>query len=371
MNLEESQKWMSMVLELAKRGLGRVEPNPMVGAVLVKNGIVVGLGWHQEYGGPHAEIFALKQAGAESKGSTLYVSLEPCCHFGKTPPCSDSIIQSGIAKVVVAMCDPNPLVSGKGIAHLQSHGIIVELGIEKEKAETLNAAFIKYVVQSKPFVIAKWAMSLDGKIATKSGESKWISNEKSRTKVHDLRRRMDAILVGVGTVEKDDPMLNARPDGIRKQLRIVIDPYGRISLTSKIVQTAKTFSTLIVLSKETSGVLKKKLIDFGVEILEIIAKEPKEIVEEILLALGKKGIQNLLVEGGGSTLGYFFDAQQIDEVQVFIGSFLIGGTDAKSPIGGCGILEMVSRHKLSSFLSEIIDDNYFISGRLKSYSSKL
>ena len=370
MNEDGPEKWMSLALDLAIRGRGMVEPNPMVGAVLVRENIVVGVGWHQRFGGFHAEIEALNQAGDKAFGSTLFVSLEPCSHHGKTPPCANAILNSGISKVFVAMRDPNPLVAGKGIAFLQSHGIQVEVGVGKEKAEFINAPFIKYHLHSKPFVIAKWAMSLDGKIATKFGESKWISNEKCREKVHQLRGLVDAILVGVGTVEIDDPMLNARPEGPRKQMRVVIDPKARISHSSRIVQSAKEFSTIIAVRENVSKELKVRLKNSGCELLELTSNNSDEIVDELLMLLGKKGIQNLLVEGGGKTLGSFFDASQVDEIQVYIAPFIIGGSDAISPVGGVGILEMAQRRKIASFAYEMIDDNILLSGRIKHYESK-
>ena len=370
MNDDGPEKWMSLALDLAIRGRGMVEPNPMVGAVLVRDNIVVGVAWHQRFGGLHAEIEALNQAGDNAIGSTLFVSLEPCSHHGKTPPCANAILNSGISKVFVAMRDPNPLVAGKGIGFLQSNGIEVEVGVGKEKAEFINAPFIKYHLHSKPFVIAKWAMSLDGKIATKSGESKWISNEKCREKVHQLRGLVDAILVGVGTVDLDDPMLNARPEGPRKQIRIVIDPNARINFSSRIVQSAKEYPTIIAVRENIPRELKVRLQDSGCELLELTSNNFAEIVDELLLLLGKKGIQNLLVEGGGKTLGSFFDASQVDEIQVYIAPFVIGGSDAISPVGGVGILEMAQRQKLASFAHEMIDDNILLSGRLKHYESK-
>jgi diaminohydroxyphosphoribosylaminopyrimidine deaminase/5-amino-6-(5-phosphoribosylamino)uracil reductase len=370
MNDDGPEKWMSLALDLAIRGRGMVEPNPMVGAVLVKGNTVVGVGWHQRFGGLHAEIEALNQAGDKAFGSTLFVSLEPCSHHGKTPPCANAILNSGISKVFVAMRDPNPLVAGKGIGFLQSNGIEVEVGVGKENAEFINAPFIKYHLHSKPFVIAKWAMSLDGKIATKTGESKWISNDKCRERVHQLRGLVDAILVGVGTVDLDDPMLNARPEGPRKQMRVVIDPKARISLSSRIVQSARDFPTIIAVRENVSQELKVRLQSLGCELLELTSNNSAEIVDELLMLLGKKGIQNLLVEGGGKTLGSFFDADQVDEIQVYIAPFIIGGSDAISPVGGVGILEMAQRRKIASFAHEMIDDNILLSGRLKHYESK-
>ena len=370
MNDDGSEKWMLLALDLAIRGRGMVEPNPMVGAVLVRDDIVIGVGWHQKFGGGHAETEALKQAGEKARGSTLYVSLEPCSHYGKTPPCTDAILNSGVSKVYIAMRDPNLLVACKGITFLKSHGIEVVVGVEKEKAETINAPFIKQHLHSKPFVIAKWAMSLDGKIATKSGESKWISNDKCREKVHLLRGLVDAILVGVGTVNFDDPMLNARPEGPRKQIRIVLDPNARINLSSRIIQSARDFHTIIAVGNNVSEQSKIVLQNSGCELLELSSCSPVDIVNELLSCLGKKGIQNLLVEGGGKTLGSFFDASQVDEVQVYISPIIIGGSDAITPVGGVGILQMAQKQKLVSFTNEIIDGNILLSGRLRHFYSQ-
>lgn len=366
---EMPDKWMNLALDLASRGRGFVEPNPMVGAVIVKDNQVIGVGWHQKFGEQHAEVEALHQAGNEARGATLFVSLEPCSHHGKTPPCADAVVKAGISKVFIAMRDPNPLVSGKGIEFLKRNGIVVQVGVEKDKAEILNGPFIKYFLHSKPYVIAKWAMSLDGKIATKSGESKWISNEKCRDKVHQLRGLMDAVLVGVGTVLQDDPMLNARPEGPRKQTRIVIDPSGRIATSSKILKTACDFKTMIALHESVSDKTKKTLESMGCELLELSSIQPSFVINEILLALGKKGIQNLLVEGGGKTLGAFFDSDQVDEIQAFIAPFVIGGESAPAPVGGAGINLMHQRRNLLWVSYENVDDNLHFSGRLKHYSS--
>lgn len=369
MNDNGPEKWMCLALDLAIRGRGFVEPNPMVGAVIVRDDIVVGVGWHQKFGGCHAEIEALKQAGEKARGSTLFVSLEPCSHHGKTPPCADAILNSGIAKVFVAMLDPNPLVAGKGIAFLQAHGIEVVVGIEKVKAEIINAPFLKHHLYSKPFVIAKWAMSLDGKIATRSGESKWVSNDRCREKVHQLRGIVDAVLVGVGTINLDDPMLNARPEGPRKQIRVVVDPNARISLASRIIRSAKDFHTVIAVREDVQKHLKIALQQSGCELLELSSYSPVDIVNEILLFLSNKGVQNLLVEGGGKTLGSFFDASQVDEVHVYIAPIIIGGSGAVTPVGGFGIIEMAQRQKLVSFTNEMIDGNILLSGRLKHFQS--
>src|SRR5579884_2079657 len=225
---EPDDVWMRRALELAEHGRGYVEPNPLVGAVVVRDGQLVGEGWHQHYGEAHAEIHALAAAGEGSRGATLYVTLEPCCHFGKTPPCTDAVLRAGIRRVVAAMPDPFPAVAGKGAELLRQAGVTVELGIGEAEARRLNAPYLKLLEKRRPWVHAKWAMTLDGKIATRTGDSKWISNEASRRIVHALRGRMDAVIVGAGTALADDPLLTARPPGPRVATRAVLDSTGRL-----------------------------------------------------------------------------------------------------------------------------------------------
>jgi len=245
MSFELDHIMMARALELARQGQGRAEPNPMVGAVVVREGKIVGEGYHQVYGGPHAEVFALQQAGELAHGATLYVTLEPCCHHGKTPPCTDAIIKAGIREVVAAGSDPFPQVAGGGFSTLANVGIQVRIGVLRHEAEQLNAPYYKLVRTGMPYVIAKWAMTLDGKIATATGESKWISGEESRRLVHELRGRVDGILVGIGTVLVDDPLLTARPAGPRVATRIVLDTHLKTPMTSQLVKTANQVPIVI------------------------------------------------------------------------------------------------------------------------------
>src|SRR5262249_38708583 len=226
--------WMQLALELAERGRGAVEPNPLVGAVVVRDGRLVGEGWHQRYGEAHA----LAAAGAAAQGATLYVTLEPCCHYGKTPPCTEAVLRAGVGRVVAAMLDPFPPVSGQGVARLRAVGVTVEVGLGEAEARRLNAPYLKLLATGRPYVHAKWAMTLDGKICTRTGDSKWISGEASRRRVHELRGRMDAILVGIGTALADDPLLTARPPGPRIATRIVLDSRGRLPASAQLVRTA-------------------------------------------------------------------------------------------------------------------------------------
>jgi len=362
---------MARALELAALGQGAVEPNPMVGAVLVDDqGDLISEGWHQRFGGPHAEIEALASAGTRARGTTLYVTLEPCCHQGKTGPCTEAIIAAGIRKVIVALDDPFPKVAGQGIARLRSQGIEVEVGLLAAEAAFLTAPFRKLITTARPWVHAKWAMSLDGKIATRSGDSRWISNEASRAIVHRLRGRMDAIVVGSGTALQDDPLLTARPPGPRIATRIVIDSQARLPITSQLVQTARDTPLLIVASSSARQSNVRALEDRGAEVLSL---EPSDVtqssvnLEALLQELGRRQFTNVLVEGGSRLLGSFFDAGQIDEVHVFVAPKIIGGTAAPGAVAGLGISQMNLVQTLKSVTSERVGDDIYINGRRPSF----
>ncbi len=329
---------MRHALALATRGLGSVEPNPPVGAVIVAaDGRCLGEGWHQHYGGPHAEVYALEQAGPAARGATLYVTLEPCCHFGKTPPCSRAVIAAGLQRVVVAMSDPNPRVGGGGIAELQAAGIAVDVGLCEAEARDLTAPFVRWVTERRPWVHAKWAMTLDGKIAARTGHSQWISGPESRAQVHELRGRMDAIAVGIGTVLADDPLLTARPPGPRTATRIVIDPRGRLPLSSQLVQTARQAPVLWVVAQDVSADHTAVVEAAGVERLSLPCDAPHGFpLAEMFARLGQRSMTHVLIEGGGGLLGRVYDAGLIDEYHVFIAPKLIGGSTAPSPLGGMG-----------------------------------
>ncbi len=324
---------MRRAIQLAERGRGHVEPNPLVGAVIVRDGQLVGEGWHQKYGQAHAEINALAQAGAAARGATLYVTLEPCCHHGKTPPCTDAVIQAGLGRVVAALEDPFPQVAGQGAALLRAAGIPIEFGVCANEARRQNAAYLKLLTTGRPFVHAKWAMSLDGKIAAKTGDSKWISNEASRRRVHELRGRMDGILVGIGTVLADDPLLTARPPGPRAACRIVLDQHARLPLDAQLVRTARQVPTLVaVVAGEGRG-----LRSAGCEVLVLPPDEKgRPDILALLDELGRRRWTNILVEGGAGVLGTFFDREAVDEVHVFVAPKQIGAASAKSPVAGDG-----------------------------------
>lgn len=328
--------YMRRALELARLGQGAVEPNPMVGCVIVRDGQIVGEGHHQQYGGRHAEVHALAAAGEAARGATAYVSLEPCCHYGQTPPCTEALRAAGIARVVAAMRDPFPLVDGQGIAELRAAGIEVEFGLCEDEARELNAPFIKLVAQSCPWFIAKWAMTLDGRVATRAGDSKWISSAASRAIVHQLRGRVDAILVGRGTAVADDPLLTARPAGVRIPLRIVMDTHAQLPLESQLVRTAREYDTLVAVSIEADRAKCRALAQAGCEVFALAAVSPEERLQEFVEELAGRQMTNVLVEGGPTLLGSLFDAGLIDEVHAFIAPKLIGGIFAKPPIAGVG-----------------------------------
>ncbi len=330
---------MQRALLLAARGQGRVEPNPMVGCVIVGDGKVIGEGYHHRYGGPHAETEALRAVGrAGPRGATAYVTLEPCCHFGKTPPCTDALIAAGIRRVVAAMHDPFRKVRGRGVRKLERAGIEVRLGLCAAQAMRLNAPYLKLQKTGRPWVILKWAQSLDGKIATRTGDSKWISGEESRRWTHRLRGRVDAIVVGVGTVIADDPELTCRhmrPKRIAS--RLVLDPHLRTPLAARVVQTAKKVPTVIVTDRRgVSSSRARALEKSGVELLGVRRTRGGFDLGNLLQRLGVRGMSNVLVEGGGRTLGMFFDAELADETVIFVARKLIGGRNATSALSGEG-----------------------------------
>ncbi|MBL8799209.1 MAG: bifunctional diaminohydroxyphosphoribosylaminopyrimidine deaminase/5-amino-6-(5-phosphoribosylamino)uracil reductase RibD [Planctomycetia bacterium] len=352
----QDELWMRRALALAERGRGYVEPNPLVGAVLVRDGQNVGEGWHQRYGQAHAEVNAIVAAGEAARGATLYVTLEPCCHHGKTPPCTDAVLRAGIRRVVTAMADPFPQVSGKGVEVLRPAGIEVAVGVLESESRQLNAPYLKLLARGRPWVHAKWAMTLDGKIATASGDSQWISNEASRRRVHALRGRMDAIIVGGGTVHADNPLLTARPPGPRTATRIVLEGSTELPSGCQLVRTAHEAPVLVVQSRQRQMELP------GVEVIALPTEAAGVSVEALLDELGRRRMTNVLVEGGSAVLGSFLTAGALDEVHVFIAPKLAGGADAKSPIGGAGVDRIADALRLLRWSVEQIEGDIYIHG---------
>lgn len=333
MNHEE---YMRKALELAERAYGFVNPNPMVGAVIVKDGEIIGQGWHEEYGSLHAERNAIAACTVPPIGGALYVTLEPCCHYGKTPPCTDAVIESGIDKVVVGARDPNPLVAGKGIEKLRQHGIEVTEGILERECMEQNKVFFHYITKKTPYVILKYAMTMDGKTASYTGESKWITGEEARHNVHKDRRRYSAVMVGVGTVLADDPLLTCRIEGGRNPVRIICDTNLRTPITSQIVATANQIPTIIA-TAETDVDKQSRYLENGCRIMTVSKTSGNIDLKELMIKLGEEKIDSVLIEGGG-TLGWSAVSSGIvNKVQAYIAPKLLGGRDAKTPVMGEGI----------------------------------
>mgnify|MGYP002312117473 FL=1 len=339
---QEDIEYMRRAMELAERGVGFTNPNPMVGAVIVKGGKVIGEGWHERCGEWHAERNAFKNCTVPAEGATMYVTLEPCCHYGKTPPCTEAIIEHGIARVVVGMEDPNPLVAGKGIALLREAGIEVVCGVEEEALREQNRVLLKYISTKLPWVAMKTAMTLDGKIATRTGDSKWITGAEARAYVHELRHRFMAILVGIGTVVADDPLLNCRIEGrgVRQPIRVVVDSNARLSLDSQLVKTAGEYRTIVAHTRFAPEERVKALRETGVEMLLCKEKEGLVDVRNLLELLGLSGIDSILLEGGGSLNYTFLSEGLADELYAFIAPKIVGGMNAKTPVEGAGMEKM-------------------------------
>jgi diaminohydroxyphosphoribosylaminopyrimidine deaminase/5-amino-6-(5-phosphoribosylamino)uracil reductase len=356
----DDQTWMRAALGAAESGRGAVEPNPLVGAALVRDGRLLAIGAHERFGGPHAEVNALKAAGLEARGATLYVTLEPCSHFGKTPPCTDLILAAGVGRVVAAIADPFPQVNGSGLARLQSAGIPVETGTLAAAARAQNAPYLKRVITGLPYVTAKWAMTLDGKTAVGAGDSRWISGDESRRMAHKLRGRMDAIVVGIGTVENDDPLLTARPGGPRSPVRIVLDSTCRLSVSSRLVETARDVPFVVAVTDRSSPERRSQLEARGCEVLTLSGHDRVPIIP-LLEELGRRGMTNVLVEGGGAVLGSFFDAGQIDALDIYIAPLLEGGDHGRTPIKGRGqsAMSAAARVEIVQDVIRIGDDLHY------------
>lgn len=354
---------MARALAEAARGLGAVEPNPMVGAVVVLGGRAVGVGHHERFGGPHAEVVALVRAGDRSRGATLYVTLEPCCHHGKTPPCTDAVLRAGVARVVVAMQDPFPKVDGGGAARLRASGVGVELGLMAEQARRLNGPYLKRLATGLPYVTAKWAMTLDGKTASRTGDSRWISSPRSRALVHEVRGRMDAIAAGIGTVLADDPRLTARPPGPRTAARLVLDGSARLPLGGQLARTAREVPVWVAVTDRAPADRRFALETAGCAVLPFPGVGPVPIVP-LLEELGRRGVVNLLVEGGGTVLGSFLGAGEVDEVDVFLAPILEGGSHAYTPARGLGFATMAEASRLDHPEVELIDGDVRVRGML-------
>lgn len=358
--------FMAYSLSLAELALGYTSPNPAVGAVVVQDGIVVGLGHTQQPGLEHAEIMALNQAGEMARGAAMYVTLEPCCHHGKTPPCTDAIIEAGISEVHISVLDPNPLVDGKGIQQLEAAGIKTYIGEYAHKAREINEGYFKYITSGIPFVIAKFAMSLDGKIATRYGDSKWITSDEARNYAHGQRHIVDAIMIGASTVIVDDPQLTARVYSGRggraklQPLRVIVDGKGRVPTTARIF--SEPGKTLVAVSDTYENREKTKIKREGTEYVTFESKDGSIDLANLLKVLGQRQITTVMVEGGSKLLGYFFDNHLVDKVLAFIAPIIIGGEDAKTAVGGVGVDKVSNALRLTNIKIENFDNGFLISG---------
>lgn len=360
--------YMQQALSLAKLALGHASPNPAVGAVVVKEGVIVGEGYTQPPGFAHAEVVALQQAGGKAKGATMYVTLEPCSHYGRTPPCTQAIIAAGIAEVHLSMIDPNPLVCGRGKAGLEVAGIRTVLGEYEEEAQGINESYVKFIAGGMPFILAKFAMSLDGKIATKTGDSRWISGEESRRYVHYLRHQVDAIMVGVNTIIADDPQLTARAgkeggQAEKQPLRIIVDSKGRTPPTARVLQMPG--KTLIAVARGIEPAKAGALTQAGAEVLQVPSREERVDLVELLRVLGKREVTSLLVEGGATLFGSLFEQDLVDKLLVFIAPIIIGGGEAKSSVGGKGVEKVAQAMSLTRVKVEKLGDDVLISGYVR------
>lgn len=336
--LQQDRPYMQHAIATAWQGEGKVEPNPMVGCLLVKGDAIIGRGHHESFGGPHAEVNAIANAtqnnSASIEGSTAYVTLEPCSHVGKTGPCADALIEAKVARVVVGCIDPNPDVSGRGIAKLTKAGIQVDVGIEAEGAGNLIAPFHKRVTTGLPWIIAKWAMTIDGKIATMHGDSQWITNEHARRVVQDIRGRVDGIMVGFGTADADDPLLTARGKKKRTPVRIVVDSQARLRLDSKLATSTDQAPVILVTSPFHDQQHAAKLSALGVDVWVGEAQDPDQRLHEFLREFASRGNTNLMVEGGGTLMGSLTKMNLVDEAHVFVGPKMLGGKNSITPVEG-------------------------------------
>ena len=362
---------MQAAIDAAQQGLGHVEPNPLVGAIVVDDDLnQISVGYHQKFGEAHAEINAIRAANQIAENATsgrqIFVTLEPCSHHGKTPPCADALIAANFRRVVIGCQDPAEHVAGRGIAKLREHGIEVEVGVLKNQAEDLIAPFRKLQLEKRPWIHAKWAMTLDGRIATRTGHSQWISNEDSRRHVHALRGRMDAIVTGAGTVRHDDPTLTARPAGIRTPLRVVLCRSGTsVTPSGRLMQTLTEAGLLICADRVMADEPHlQRLKELGAEVL-LTEGGSANMADQVLQELGRRNLTNVMLEAGPGLLGTFFDSKLIDEVSVFIAPKLAGGTAAHSPIGGFGLAEISSDASLTHVTTQLFQDDILIHGRVR------
>lgn len=362
--LSYDEKYMRLAMQLAGNAIGRTSPNPLVGAVIVKDNRVVGCGWHRKAGTPHAEVHALNQAGELAQGADVYVTLEPCAHYGKTPPCAKALVEAKVKNVYGGLLDVNPKVAGKGFKILEDAGIHVEYGFLQDELRKQNEVFFKWIEHKKPFVVLKAAMTLDGKIATATGQSKWITNETSRAYGYKLRDIYDGIMVGINTVIEDNPMLTARADGGKNPIRIVVDSSLKIDINANVVQD-KSAKTIIATTDKAD---KDKILKLQAQDVDVIVvdkdKNDKVDIEKLLDILGQQNICSILVEGGATLSGSFVAKKLVDKVYFFIAPKIVGGKEAKTPVAGTGILNLQEALALKDIQIEKLEEDILIIGRV-------
>ena len=362
--LSYDEKYMRLAMQLAGNAIGRTSPNPLVGAVIVKDNRVVGCGWHRKAGTPHAEVHALNQAGELAQGADVYVTLEPCAHYGKTPPCSKALVEAKVKNVYGGLLDVNPKVAGKGFKILEDAGIHVEYGFLQDELRKQNEVFFKWIEHKKPFIVLKAAMTLDGKIATATGQSKWITNETSRAYGYKLRDIYDGIMVGINTVIEDNPMLTARVDGGKNPIRIVVDSSLKVDINANVVQD-KSAKTIVATTDKAD---KDKILKLQAQDVDVIVVDKDENdkvdIEKLLDILGQQNICSILVEGGATLSGSFVAKKLVDKVYFFIAPKIVGGKEAKTPVAGTGILNLQEALALKDIQIEKLEEDILIIGRV-------
>lgn len=362
--LSYDEKYMRLAMQLAGNAIGRTSPNPLVGAVIVKDNRVVGCGWHRKAGTPHAEVHALNQAGELAQGADVYVTLEPCAHYGKTPPCAKALVEAKVKNVYGGLLDVNPKVAGKGFKILEDAGIHVEYGFLQDELRKQNEVFFKWIEHKKPFIVLKAAMTLDGKIATATGQSKWITNETSRAYGYKLRDIYDGIMVGINTVIEDNPMLTARVDGGKNPIRIVVDSSLKIDINANVVQD-KSAKTIVATTDKAD---KDKILKLQAQDVDVIVVDKDENdkvdIEKLLDILGQQNICSILVEGGATLSGSFVAKKLVDKVYFFIAPRIVGGKEAKTPVAGTGILNLQEALALKDIQIEKLEEDILIIGRV-------
>ena len=358
--------YMGLAVELAQRGTGWTSPNPLVGAVLVKDGAIIGQGWHRKYGGLHAEREALADCRESPAGATLYVTLEPCCHQGRQPPCTQAILDAGIARVVVGSGDPNPLVAGKGLEILRAHGVQVEAGVCREACDALNPVFFHYIQTRRPYVVLKYAMTLDGKIATRTGASQWITGEAARRRVHRDRHRYRAILAGVGTVLADDPLLTCRMEGGRNPIRVICDTRLRTPLDSRIVRTAKEVPTILATACRDEA-RRAPYEAAGCRVWVLPEQDGHVDLAALMERLGAESIDSVLLEGGGALNWSALEQGLVQKVQAYIAPKLFGGGAAKSPVEGLGVETPAQAFHLKHITVTPLGDDFLLEGEVEDH----